>query len=138
MITLKKTFEDADAFIRETADYHTLLQSSKAIKVFEDLMLRNQELKNNTSLDLYEDFIDLQKKFTYIDKPRLRDIDNVLFMKLYRPDSKKFDDFISALTKDEQKYYNQMQSFVLGNNPKKQSINELFQKLQIDLSPLLT
>jgi len=58
-------------------------------------MLRNQYLKNNASLDLYEGYIDIQKKYKKLNKIRLRQIDNNLFMSLYKPNEPEYKEFLT-------------------------------------------
>lgn len=140
-LRFQKVAEEADKFINDMWNYQTLLMWAKAIKPFKKLLLRNQELKNQASYDLYEWFADLQRAYMTLDKVKLRQIDNVLFMKIYKwnddPSVRIYDDFIRSFSDQEKKYYSEMSAYVLWNNPKKQSINDLFGKLNIDLSALL-
>ena len=143
----EQIFNKADELIDNIGKFTTQLMSTKTMKIFKDLMLRNQELKNNTKLDLYEWFVSIQKKYKTVDKDNLRKIDNLLFLSLYKWKwSKTLDELtVTKYWATEQQYYADMYEFVMGKSIEgvnvkhnKQTLNTLIPTLWLKLSKLLT
>lgn len=130
-----KLMDTVDNIIGDVVDNHSFIMANKAIKVFDDLMLRNQELKNNTSVHLYEWFTELQKSHKHINKTRRRDLDNDIFESLLKRD---YDSYIKTVTKqDEKEYVKDMYNFITTDNPEKQSLRQLYVNMGIRFDSLL-
>lgn len=147
---LKKTWllmEDID-FMSDKADdiidtmgrFTKELMSTKVMSIFKDIMLRNVELKNNATYDLYEDFNWVQAKFSTLNKIKRRQIDNHLFMRLYEGKWNVSSEEINLYKKDydeiDHSYYNAMHELVMKGwewNEWGQSILKLFRQLDVNL-----
>ena len=133
--------KEVDNYIDNVGRYNTTVISSKVINVFKDLMLRNQELKNNATFDLYEWFNDVQKEFPKIDKIRRRQLDNHVFMAIYKswgnPTEANLKLYGDNHWPMEEAYVNAIHKFIYNKPDGKQTIAELFGAYEIDLNPSL-
>lgn len=138
---LNNVADRLDRTIDDIGKYTNRLMSTKTMKVFKDLMLRNQALKNNATYDLYEDFTHVQKQFSWLDKIKRRQIDNHVFMDLYKGkgalSKAELDEYRKHYSVDERQYYENILGFIKGDNAKGQSIAKMFGEMNLDLSKLV-
>lgn len=135
---LKYVSDTMDWFLDNVWEFNTALMSTRTMKVFKNLMIRNQDLKNNATYDLYEEFTVVQNQFNSMDKARRRQIDNHIFMNIYKGKNHLDEKEISIYSQDysdkDKQYYNDMYAFVKGYNNRKQSVEDIMIDNQIDLT----